>query len=159
MPKVGSYRVLYAESNEDCRRLMTTLLGFSEIAVESAGTVNDALHLAENKHFDLFLLGTRFPDDDGFELCRSLRATAPYTPIIFYSGDGRSVDSEKGLGAGADVYSVKPDSEEVISNVLQFAAQPQKCRCQIAPEISSVTKYNDTPPVPDIELPFIKRET
>ena len=120
------FRVLYAESNEDACLMMKTLLGFSNVTVESIGTANDALCLARGESFDLFLLDTRFPDGDGFQLCRRLRVFVPYTLVIFYSGDARLIEKEKGIAAGAYVYLVKPFSDEVVSAVLQFQARGEK---------------------------------
>lgn len=143
------FRILYAESNEDCYELMRTILGFSEIEVECAKTVSDALKTAAKKRFDLFLLGTRFPDADGFELCRRLRGIAPETPIFFYSGDARPADKEKGITAGANGYLVKPFLEEIVERILQFARNSQKNTPQNSSNLLSDTrrsnKFSDQP--------------
>ncbi|MGI9034736.1 MAG: response regulator transcription factor [Pyrinomonadaceae bacterium] len=117
-------RVLYAEDNEDASYMMTVLLGLSEIKIIAAKNVAEAWRLARAEHFDLYLLDSRFPDGDGFELCRRLREHAPPTPILFYSGDARETDKQKGLAAGADAYLVKPNSDEIVSTILY----PSTCR-------------------------------
>ena len=114
------FRVLYCENNEDDCLMMTTLLGFSDVDVESRGTLNEVLQSVHEERFDLYLLDTRFPDGDGFELCRQIHEIALQTPIIFYSGEARSIDKEKGIAAGADAYLVKPHSDEIVLAIEQL---------------------------------------
>lgn len=120
MKSAPRFRVLYGESNEDACLMMKTLLGFSGVDVESCGTSNEVLHSVHDERVDLYLLDTRFADGDGFELCRQIHAIALQTPIIFYSGDARSIDKEKGITAGADAYLVKPNCDEVVLAIKQL---------------------------------------
>lgn len=113
-------RVLYAEDNEDASEMMSVLLGLSEIKITAAKTITEAWRLAQAERFDLYLLDSRFPDGDGLDLCRRLHKHEPRTPIIFYSGDARETDKQKGLAAGADAYLVKPNSEEIASTIFRF---------------------------------------
>lgn len=112
--------ILYADDNEDSCLMLSTLLGFSGIEVSSAHTVKEAFQLTQITHFDLYLLDSRFPDGDGFELCQKLREFAPQKPIIFYSGDAGESDKQKGLTAGADRYLVKPASETIAPAIFQL---------------------------------------
>jgi DNA-binding response OmpR family regulator len=66
------------------------------------------------------MLDSRFPDGDGLDLCRGLREYAPNTPIVFYSGDARETDKQKGLSAGASAYLVKPDFDNLASSILNL---------------------------------------
>ncbi len=117
MKSINRPHVLYADDDEDSCYMLSTLLGFSDIEVSSAHTVKEAFQLAQNAQFDLYLLDSRFPDGDGFELCQKLRQFAPQKPIVFYSGDAYESDIQKGLAAGASKYLVKPDSETVASTI------------------------------------------
>ena len=74
----------------------------------------------QNKLFDLYLLETRLATGGGFELCRRLREFDGFTPIVFYSGDGREEDKAKGLAAGANIYLVKPDSDNIVPSILRL---------------------------------------
>ena len=120
MKSAPRFRVLNGESNEDACLMMKTLLGFSGVDVESRGTSNEVLQLVHDERFDLYLLDTRFPDGDGFELCRQIHEIALQTPIIFYSGYARSIDKERGIAAGADAYLVKPNCDEVVLAIEQL---------------------------------------
>ncbi len=100
-------RVLCVDDDETCE-LLSMMLGISGIEVKSANTGADAWRLAQTEPFDLYLLETRLPDGNGFDLCRRLRRFAPRTPIIFYSCEAYPIDRQKGLAAGANDYLTKP---------------------------------------------------
>lgn len=120
MKSVICPRVLYADADEESGLVLSTLMELLNNEVQTAKTVDEALHLAQFKWFDLYLLDTRFPEGDGFELCRRLREFDCFTPIIFYSGDGREQDKSKGLAAGANAYLVKPDFDNIASTILRL---------------------------------------
>ena len=102
------YRVLYAEDNEDSRRMVSLMCQFADIEVVTAQTITEAWRAAQTAHFDLYLLDIRFSDGDGLELCRRLREHDARTPILIYSGCALETDKEKGLTAGASDYLTKP---------------------------------------------------
>lgn len=120
MKQTRRLSILYAEDNEDAGFMLMTLLGFSNIDVLLASSIKEAFQIAQNGHFDLYLLDDRFPDGNGLELCQQLRAINPKTPIVFYSGAAFADDRRKGLEAGADVYLVKPEVNKVASTILQL---------------------------------------
>jgi DNA-binding response OmpR family regulator len=99
--------VLCADDDDTCE-LVTAMLGTSNIEVKSVHTVADAWRLAQVELFDLYLLETRLPHGDGFDLCRRLHNFAPGTPIVFYSCEAYPIDRQKGLAAGANDYLTKP---------------------------------------------------
>lgn len=114
------FRILYvARSKDDCL-LLRTLLDFPFIEITFAETVAAALDRAQSGHFDLYLLETRLPDGDGFELCRLMREDNPTTPVVFYSGDAGEIYKQRGLAAGADVYLAKPHLESLTSTINKF---------------------------------------
>ena len=111
-------RVLCADDDDACELLAATL-GISNIAVKLVHTVADVLRLAQIELFDFYLLKTRLPDGNGFELCRRLRRFAPRTPVVFYSCEAYPIDRQKGL-AGAVAYLVKPFSDDLAATILQI---------------------------------------
>ncbi len=113
------YRILYAEDNEDSRDLVSMTCELSGIEVITAETISDAWQTAQARHFDLYLLDSRFPDGDGLELCRRLRSFAPLAPILFYSGDAYEADKESGLAAGASDYLTKPYMADLAATIRQ----------------------------------------
>jgi DNA-binding response OmpR family regulator len=116
------FRILYAEDNEDACLMLSILLGYSGIDVSPAGTIEEAVREAQTNKFDAYLLDSRFPDGSGEELCRQLLEMNPHVPVVFYSGDGGSVDKKKGLAAGAGAYLVKPNLDKIAPTLLQLVA-------------------------------------
>ena len=125
MKTLNRYRILYAENNNDGQDLVTFLCELSDIKVVTAKTTAEAWQSAQSEQFDLYLLESRFPDGDGFELCRRLKVYAPQTPVLFYSGDAYEADREKGLAAGASDYLVKPYTGELTEMIRQNIERTQ----------------------------------
>jgi sigma-B regulation protein RsbU (phosphoserine phosphatase) len=79
-----------------------------------------ALDIAKRAQPDLMLLDVMMPGMDGFEVCRTLKAT-PETRnivVIFLSARGEVSDKVSGLELGAIDYVTKPiQSEEVLARV------------------------------------------
>jgi two-component system, OmpR family, response regulator TrcR len=95
--------------------------------VTSAHTAAEALRLVTAQTFDLYLLDSRLPDESGVTLCRQLRETDPYTPIVFYSANAYEADKQQALAAGAQGYLVKPcnlgELEQMIAGFLEGQCQ------------------------------------
>ncbi len=118
-------RVLCVDDKETCELLGTTL-GISNIEIKSVHTVADAWRLAQTERFDLYLLETRLPDGNGFDLCRRLHRFAPRTPIVFYSSEAYETDRQRGLMAGAVVYLTKPYFDDLSATILQNIGKIKK---------------------------------
>lgn len=128
-------RVLCVDNDDVCA-MLSMILGFSDIKVESTDSFATALRLAQNRPFDLYLLETRLPDGDGFQLCRCLHKLAPHTPIIFYSGEAYETDRQKGLAAGAVAYLVKPYFDDLAATILQIITNREKSASKSLPVFS-----------------------
>ncbi len=72
-----------------------------------AATAEQALELAEDNAYDLFVLDIMLPGMNGYELCRRIRA-ATDAPVLFLSARDSELDKVVGLEIGGDDYLVKP---------------------------------------------------
>jgi two-component system copper resistance phosphate regulon response regulator CusR len=87
-------------------------------AVDVSEDGNDALDQASINDYDLILLDVLLPGQDGFEVCRALRARGDATPILMLTARATVDDRIKGLDAGADDYLTKPYSfRELLARV------------------------------------------
>jgi two-component system response regulator RegX3 len=68
---------------------------------------DEALALADKRHFDLVVLDIMLPGVDGFEVCRRLRARGD-VPVLFLSARDTELDKVVGLEIGGDDYLAKP---------------------------------------------------
>jgi DNA-binding response OmpR family regulator len=119
-------RILCAEDDEDTCFMLTHLLEQENYEVKSARTVSDALRLAQNESFNLYILDERFPREAGLGLCRKIREFDPHTPIIFYSGAAFDSDKEEALYAGAQAFVAKPHVDKLLQTVHRLLADQQE---------------------------------
>ena len=126
MPFKAGLRALCVDADEDSRVMLTTLLRLALIDAKAVGTAAQALSSIRAEPFDLYLLDSRLPDVDGFELCRRLRAFDPRTPILFFSGAAYETDKKKAIEAGANAYVIKPDIDGLVSSIKHFVSQARE---------------------------------
>lgn len=78
----------------------------NEVSVALDGKT--ALEMINNYDFDVVVLDIMLPDINGIEICRRLRASKNFVPILLLTALGTSENIITGLNAGADDYLVKP---------------------------------------------------
>ena len=104
---------------------MAALLQDRGYGVLTAGSVAEALELAKEITFDLYILDIRLPDGTGVELCQKLREMRPGIPILYYSAYGDAVEVEHSLATCGDAYLKKPvciaDIENLVAKLLTGA--------------------------------------
>ncbi|HKE04416.1 MAG TPA: response regulator [Blastocatellia bacterium] len=113
-------RILYVEEFAESCELLALWLRGSGYEVVSANTMSEGLRLAKSETYDAYILGSRFADGTGLDLCRQLRLIDPRIPIIFYSALTRKCDREAAMGAGAQAYLIKPDDFEMIEPTIKL---------------------------------------
>ncbi|HNM24193.1 MAG TPA: response regulator transcription factor [Saprospiraceae bacterium] len=78
-------------------------------------------HMATQKAYDLILLDINLPFVNGYEVCRSIRATNTEVPVIMLTARGSMDEKISGFDAGADDYLVKPvDFRELLARIRVF---------------------------------------
>jgi DNA-binding response OmpR family regulator len=83
--KTDRQRVLYLDEDAENSFRLDTLLKLSHYDPVTVNFASDALQLARNERFDLFIFSRSFPVDAGAYISRRLREIAPETPILFLS--------------------------------------------------------------------------
>ena len=96
------------------------MLGLKDIEVVAVDTMADAIRSAKCESYDAYVLGMRFRDGNGVELCRALKIESPYVPVIFYTGDVFAADRAMGLKCGADAYLEKPYRGDIKAFILEL---------------------------------------
>jgi two-component system, OmpR family, response regulator len=111
-------RVLVIEDDPDIAGMLALNLraeGF-DIAVENTGEAGIA-HLLRQRP-DLLVLDLMLPGMDGLQVCRTVRETGDYLPIIILSAKSSETHRVLGLELGADDYLIKPFSmSELIARI------------------------------------------
>jgi DNA-binding response OmpR family regulator len=101
-------RILCTEDDADTRDLIVFVLSEEGYQVQCTDNPDEAISLAKEQHFDLFLVDNWLPGLSGTDLTEKLRKFDIRTPILFYSGAAYESDKEAALSAGAQGYLVKP---------------------------------------------------
>jgi two-component system response regulator PilR (NtrC family) len=116
-------RILSIDDHEDTSEMLKLLLIQEDYEVMTAVTMQEALQLATQEEFDLYVFDKHLPDGNGIDLCGKLHAITPGVPCIVYSGDAYDFHRSEALAAGADAYVAKPDIEGLIDNVRKLLSQ------------------------------------
>ncbi len=100
-------RVLLVEDDHEIAMMIVEMLrenNFDAVAVASAMEMDAAIR---RQSFDLIVLDAMLPGEDGFSICRRLRAVS-VTPIIMLTALKDDIDRIVGIELGADDYVTKP---------------------------------------------------
>jgi len=103
--------------------MLKLLLIQEDYEVMTAVTMQEALQLATEHEFDLYVFDKHLPDGNGIDLCGKFNEITPGVPCIVYSGDAYDVHRSEALAAGVDAYVAKPDIDGLIDNVRRILSQ------------------------------------
>ncbi len=105
MTEVAS--ILLVEDDAEIGALISRYLQANQMTVsvvENGAAMDEALAAAA---YDIVLLDINLPGEDGFSICRRLRADRDM-PIVIVTAQGEDTDKIVGLELGADDYVSKP---------------------------------------------------
>jgi two-component system, OmpR family, response regulator len=100
--------VLVVEDDLKMAGLLRRGLEHEGYAVDVVCTGAEALWAAEELTVDAVVLDVMIPSPDGFEVCRQLRRSGRWMPVLLLTARDSVSDRVTGLDAGADDYLVKP---------------------------------------------------
>jgi two-component system, OmpR family, response regulator len=103
-------RVLVVEDELKMASLLRRGLLEEGHAVDVARSGDDALWMARASDYDAVVLDLMLPGMDGIEVCRRLRESQVWAPVLMLTARDAVEDRVSGLDAGADDYLPKPFS-------------------------------------------------
>jgi two-component system, OmpR family, response regulator len=101
-------RLLVVEDDVKLARALERGLQREGYAVDVADTGDDALSQATTNDYDAVVLDVMLPGLDGIALCREMRRSERWAPVLMLTARDQVSDRIRGLDAGADDYLVKP---------------------------------------------------
>ncbi len=125
-------------------------LGFGvERAVDGLSGLNKAL----SNNYPLVILDIMLPRMDGLEVCKRIRSTNPFIPILMLTARKDEMDKVLGLEFGADDYITKPFS------VREFIARVKAIlrRIEVDKETSKSQEENTPLSLAELKIDLIKR--
>ena len=110
---MGNYHILVVDDDPLVCKGLKFNLEQSGYKVSTASTAHTALELSSRHIFDAAILDIGLPDDNGLDLCKTLRIQKDM-PVIFLTARRRELDEIVGLEIGADDYITKPFSADIL---------------------------------------------
>jgi DNA-binding response OmpR family regulator len=125
-------RLLLVEDEIHAAQVLGKGLREHGYAVDVAHDGDAAIFQAGTTDYDAVLLDVMLPGQDGFAVCRSIRAQGSDAPILMLTARDAVESRITGLDAGADDYLIKPyDFRELLARV---RALIRRGRHPVAPE-------------------------
>jgi two-component system OmpR family response regulator len=94
-------------------------------AADVTGNGNDAIWMAGATDYDAIVLDVLLPGKNGFDVCRELRKSGVWSPVLMLTARDSVDDRVAGLDAGADDYLTKPFSfVELLARLRALARRP-----------------------------------
>ncbi len=110
--------ILVVEDEQRLATLLRRVLAAERHVVDIASDGPTGLDLAASESYDLVILDLMLPGMDGLDVCRALRASKIWVPILMLTARGALEDRVAGLDVGADDYLVKPFAmQELLARV------------------------------------------
>jgi len=103
-------RALVVEDEPKMAALLRRGLVEDGYAADVAGTGEEALRMARAVPYDAIVLDVMLPGLGGFDICRQLRSSGVWSPVLLLTARDGVDDRVVGLDAGADDYLTKPFS-------------------------------------------------
>ena len=103
-------RALIVEDDAKMAGLIRRGLVEKGYAADVAANGEDAVWMAGVTEYDAIVLDVMLPGLDGFEVCRRLRASSVWAPVLMLTARDGVDDRVAGLDTGADDYLTKPFS-------------------------------------------------
>jgi two-component system, OmpR family, response regulator len=103
-------RALVVEDEVKMAALIRRGLVEEGYAADVARTGEEALWMARATPYDAIVLDVMLPGQNGLEVCRSLRESGVWSPILMLTARDGVEDRVSGLDSGADDYLSKPFS-------------------------------------------------
>ncbi|HEU0030937.1 MAG TPA: DUF4388 domain-containing protein [Kofleriaceae bacterium] len=123
--------LLLVDGDTRSMRVLEVSLRKAGFTVTTAVSVQDALDKLELDAPDLIISETTFPDGDGFELRRRVRATPEWDeiPFIFLTAEAAIENKIRGLELGVDDYLTKPIYiKEIVTRINILLQKRQRVR-------------------------------
>jgi two-component system response regulator PilR (NtrC family) len=109
---------LVVDDEPDIRELLELTLGRMNIDTRSAATLQQAIDLLAQQHFDVCLTDMRLPDGNGIDLVRHIQLNDLNIPVAVITAYGNMETAVEALKAGAFDFVSKPVDLNILRNLI-----------------------------------------
>ncbi len=136
--------ILIIEDNRDLAHLLDLHLRDLNFTVDIELDGVSGIARAEAGSYDLIILDLMLPGLDGLEICKRLRGSPPYVPILILTSKSSELDRVLGLEVGADDYVTKPFSiMELMARVKAIFLRIEHMKVKGPEDVSETIRVND----------------
>lgn len=133
LPALNGIRVLVVDDEADARELMRAVLAQCGAEVTVAATAGAVLEALEQARFDVLVSDIAMPEDDGYDLIRSVRARdaerGGRIPALALTAYARIEDRAAAISAGYQQHAAKPiEPAELAAAVAALAGRADQKR-------------------------------
>lgn len=121
--ETGAVRVLLIEDEVGLTKALSRGLTAEGFTVDVAHDGLDGFHLASEGEYAAIVLDIMLPGMNGYQVCRKLRESAVWTPILMLTAKTGEYDEAEALDTGADDFLSKPFSFLVLVARLRALAR------------------------------------
>jgi len=111
-------RILVVDDHPTIREATCELLVSQGYAVESAGTVAEALAALDRGRFAVVITDVGLPDRPGWEIARAAKARSATTAVLLVTGWGSHFSADEAKTRGADLVFEKPVDPDVLLSAI-----------------------------------------
>lgn len=122
-PLLDNKRILLVEDDNRIVNFMQRGLEAEGITLDVVSAKTPALHLAESRRYNTIILDIYLGDDDGLDVCRTIRQRLIDTPVLVMTAKDSMELREASVKAGANAYLPKPFSFDDLLSTLEKMLQ------------------------------------
>jgi two-component system, OmpR family, response regulator len=133
--------ILIVDDDREIRTLLGDYLGKNGFRATAVADGKGMWNALDAGRVDLVVLDVMLPGDDGFVLCRSLRARGD-VPVIMLTAKGEDTDRIVGLELGADDYLPKPfNPRELLARIKSVLRRHRTVPGHLQPEPAQALRF------------------
>jgi len=139
--------ILIADDSPTIRKIVELTFSDTDIRVETARSGAEALDRVNQARPDLVLADVVMPEPDGYELCRSIKASQNPVPVVLLAGTFEPFDADRARECGADAHLVKPfESDALRERVRALLESPAEPSGAEHPDVEAEPTLEEEPP-------------
>jgi two-component system OmpR family response regulator len=133
--------ILIVDDDREIRTLLADYLQKQGYRVSAVADGKALWSVLDSARVDLIILDVMLPGDDGFLLCRNLRARGNW-PVIMLTAKGDDTDRIVGLELGADDYLPKPfNPRELLARIKSVLRRHRAVPDNLQPEPAGALRF------------------
>jgi two-component system, OmpR family, response regulator len=133
--------VLAVDDDPAIRALLADYLAANELRVSAVADGRECAAVLARDTVDLVVLDVRLQGEDGLQIARRLRESAPALPILMLTGRAEEADRVMGLELGADDYLTKPFSPRELLARIRALLRRARVQASVADALAQVRAY------------------